>query len=155
MQVEQDCVHTWKRKCVRKEPVESTVPFQPASVTSAPGSTSTSSSTITSSSSPAMMSGLSSASHDLAAPTALMGMPSTSHFVSPTTFAPFPGPIQFNSPSFAQCFTPSYPMPFTQPTAGPFYLVFISGNISVCAGCHRKYNKPAEASYDLCIRREE
>ena len=36
------------RKRVRKEPVESTVPFQPASVTSAPGSTSTSSSTITS-----------------------------------------------------------------------------------------------------------
>lgn len=82
---------------VRKEPVDSAAPFQPASTT-------TSSSTTTLSSSPAMMSGLSSASHDFAAPTALMGMPSTSQFVSPTIFAPFPDPIQFNSPSFAQCF---------------------------------------------------
>ena len=70
------------RKRVRKEPVESTVPFQPASITSTPGSTTTSSSTTTLSSSPAM-SGLSSTSHDFAAPTAWMGMPSTSHFVSP------------------------------------------------------------------------
>ena len=143
------------RKRVHKEPVESTVPFQPASVTSTQGSTTTSMSTTTFSSSPAMMSGLSSASHNFAAPATLMGMPSTSHFVSPTTFAPFSGPIQFNSPSFAQCFSPSYPMPFTQPTGSPFYVVFISGNISVCAGCHRKYDKPAEAPYDLCIRHEE
>jgi len=82
-------------------------------------------------------------------------LPSAAHgYMAPTGFAP----IQFNSLSFHRCFQPSYPslsMPFTQPTPVPFFIVFISGNISVCAGCHGRYTKPAKAPYNLCNRHEE
>ena len=37
----------------------------------------------------------------------------------------------------------------------PFTLCKISGNISVCTGCHNKYSKSAMAPDDMCIRHQE
>ena len=37
----------------------------------------------------------------------------------------------------------------------PFYLHFISGNISRCAGCKQKYVKPSILPYNLCVQHEE
>ena len=37
----------------------------------------------------------------------------------------------------------------------PFNLHFISGNISRCAGCKKKYFKPPKVPDDLCIQHEE
>ena len=50
-----------------------------------------------------------------------------------------------NAPGLASMTTP--PTPFT--------LCKISGNISVCAGCHNKYSKSAMAPDDMCIRHQE
>ena len=36
-----------------------------------------------------------------------------------------------------------------------FYITFIAGNISVCAGCHARYVKPAVPPHDLCLRHQE
>ena len=91
------------RKRVCKEPVESTVPFQPSSNTCA--SSSSCSTTV-----------LSATMSELPPLSATMSeLPPAAHgYVTPTTFAP----IQYNSPSFHQCFPPSYPpMPFRQPPA--------------------------------------
>ena len=41
----------------------------------------------------------------------------------------------------------------TPPT--PFTLCKITGNISVCAGCHNKYTKSAVTPDDMCIRHQE
>lgn len=65
--------------------------------------------------------------------------------------------MQFNSPSYVQCF-PQYstpPLPVVPNHSGPFYVVFISGNISVCAGCHGRYMKPALPPYDICVKHQE
>ena len=142
-------------KHVLKEPVKSTIPFQPASVTSTQGGTTTSSSITTFSSSPAMNEWIVISFSWLCDSCCIDGDAINFSLCKSYNFRII-FPIQFNSPSFAQCFSPSYPMPFTQPTGRPFYVFFfISGKINVYAGCHRKYNKPAEAPYDLCIRHEE
>ena len=51
---------------------------------------------------------------------------------------------------------PESPLPPTMPFRQPsFFVVFITGNISVCAGCHGRYTKPAEAPNNLCVKHEE
>ncbi len=39
--------------------------------------------------------------------------------------------------------------------SGPFYITFISGNISVCAGCHARYAKPVLPPHNLCLKHQE
>ena len=49
-------------------------------------------------------------------------------------------------------------LPYRPPAAAtesPFTLVFITGNISVCAGCSSRYPKPATDPYDICVRHTE
>ena len=36
-----------------------------------------------------------------------------------------------------------------------FALAFITGNISICAGCSNHYPKPAAPPYDICVRHTE
>lgn len=48
--------------------------------------------------------------------------------------------------------------PFSSPLPqenAPFYLVFLSGNISKCSGCNNKYNKPANPPCDLIVQHQE
>ena len=51
----------------------------------------------------------------------------------------------------------SVPFPGYSPggTDPPFLVVFITGNISVCAGCSNRYTKPAIPPNDLCIKHTE
>jgi len=69
-------------------------------------------------------------------------------------------------PSYPPSYPPSYFPPVFSPstaihrptgavTQSPFFLVFITGNISVCAGCSGHYMKPATPPYDLCIKHTE
>lgn len=39
--------------------------------------------------------------------------------------------------------------------SSPFYITLISGNISVCAGCHGRYVKPALLPHNLCLKHQE
>lgn len=57
---------------------------------------------------------------------------------------------------------PSHPPPLVHitphspaPTAEPFTLCFIMGNISVCYGCRQKYRKPCQPPEDLCVQHKE
>ena len=68
-----------------------------------------------------------------------------------------PGPYSCMSPS-----TPSTSQPPPQPStpvmaeeSTPFNLCFIAGNISKCAGCGNKYEKPVVPPHDLCIQHRE
>ena len=60
-------------------------------------------------------------------------------------------------PSYMPKFSPVFSPPDTayDPPAGattsPFSLVFVSGNISVCAGCSNHYPKPIMAPYDVSV----
>ena len=52
----------------------------------------------------------------------------------------------------------SMPQPFVPPMAedsSPFFLCFITGNISKCTGCGNKYVKPLVAPHDLCVQHRE
>ena len=64
--------------------------------------------------------------------------------------------------------SPFYPQPYIYPydaslsdvppmaaEDSPFYLYFITGNISKCAGCGNKYMKPPIPPYDLCVQHRE
>ena len=89
-----------------------------------------------------------------------------------------PGPHypQFHPPFYQQytpypSYPPSYMPPFPEPVVSPpsvasrppaaasesslFTLVFITGNISVCAGCSNRYPKRPTAPYDVCVRHTE
>ena len=49
-----------------------------------------------------------------------------------------------------------FPSPVgTPPALGTFHLCFITGNISVCAGCGQRYHKPVVSPFDLVVRHEE
>ena len=67
-----------------------------------------------------------------------------------------------------QCTSPFYPQPYIYPynaslsvapsmatEDSPFYLHFITGNISKCAGCGNKYMKPPTVPYDLYVQHRE
>ena len=41
------------------------------------------------------------------------------------------------------------------PSPHPFKLCFISGNVSICQGCLRKYPKPPDPPHDIVIQHEE
>lgn len=69
----------------------------------------------------------------------------TSNYVPQVPLTPTPSPI---SP------IPSSPY-FIPPSTHPFKLWFLSGNISTCNGCLRKYDKPPTPPYDLVVQHEE
>ncbi len=133
------------RKRARKVPLESSVPFQPSVVT-----TQSSDAQAVPPDGPFV-----------GATMPASGGPTSTW--SPPTPTPTGNPcqVQYNSPSYIQCFPqPSYtsqhvPYPQIPFDPGPFFVTFISGNISVCSGCHNRYTKPASAPYDLCIRHQE
>ena len=54
-------------------------------------------------------------------------------------------------------FTPSplHSTPPTQALESAFRLCFRAGNISVCNGCHGRFDKHAESSHNLCVQHEE
>ena len=52
-------------------------------------------------------------------------------------------------------YTSSTPAPPMAVESTPFYLCFITGNISKCAGCNNKYSKPVVAPHDLCVQHRE
>ena len=82
----------------------------------------------------------------------------------PGSYCPHPCPEQYAPfPPYPPSFFPIPPMcsphsAYGSPavmTGHPFTVVFISGNISVCAGCSNHYPKPATPPYDLCIKHTE
>ena len=61
---------------------------------------------------------------------------------------------QFYQPNPLPLYPPSSSYPYTeQPT--PFNVVFISGNIKVCQGCHNNYPRPLLPPNDICIQHSE
>ena len=78
------------------------------------------------------------------------------HFVS-YVYAPYPSYPPSYMPVFLPVVSPpsaSYRPPAAAPES-PFTLVFITGNISVCASYSNHYPKPAMAPYNVCIRHTE
>ena len=69
--------------------------------------------------------------------------------------APYPGPSTSNSTSPAQSWFCAPPDDPTARGENPFRLTFVFGNISVCFGCHSKYNKDLGPPHDLCIQHGE
>ena len=83
---------------------------------------------------------------------------------------PFCRPTAPYSPQFPPMLSPYLSPPYTYPQltpsssygpdpthggANPFRVHFITGNISVCNGCKRKYDKKVGPPHDLCLRHEE
>ena len=83
---------------------------------------------------------------------------------SPSAAAPYSSPY---SPIFSTpCLSPPCMHPQSQPLsyygldpsgggANPFRVHFIMGNISVCNGCKRTYDKKIGLPHDLCLQHEE
>ena len=84
----------------------------------------------------------------------------------PSVVPPSPRPIYPLSPftqpysPYSSIYMPPYPPsgavyspPLSQQSA--FTLVFITGNIAVCAGCSNRYQKPALAPDDICVKHTE
>ena len=120
------------RKKARKQPIESSAPFQPCA------GTSYSQAALHDELEEPSLTSISSLAVGMATPT-LSPSSCSSHTGNPWQ-------VQYNSPSFIQCFPPpsaSYPsqyVPYPHPplSSGPFFVTFISGNISVYAGCHNR-----------------
>ena len=84
-------------------------------------------------------------------------VPTRPAYTSPSSAYLTPS-YQGPSTPYSNPVTPWFHRPPEDPTAqgeNPFKLVFIFGNISMCYGCHSKYNKDLGPPYDLCIQHGE
>ena len=79
-------------------------------------------------------------------------------YPSPSLPIPMPFTPAASILSSVSSFTPNvspYPSIFSPMIPQPFKLCFITGNISICTGCLRKYPKPSYPPYDIVIQHEE